>query len=197
MSRLVAAEEAKALRDGATEGPWRWYGDTATQSVYLATVDRGRQFVMSFFRWGMRGATPAFRGDGFMETAQHFAQYEVAPDATDRSDPRLYRHDFQGLRHPDARLIAAAPDLAYTVEQQAAQIFAEHALHKPRSIDLITAPECVDEECDHEKCPTESGSVCDHCFRLFENHLGEYATERISDEVLWPCASARALGVEA
>lgn len=127
--RIITADEAKTLREAATEGPWCWFGNTANRSIYLATIDGGRQFVMAFYRWGMRDATPAFQGaDHVMHNAEEYVQYEVAPDATDKADERLYRHDFQGLRHPDAELIAAAPDLAFTVEQQARRLEALEAL---------------------------------------------------------------------
>jgi len=119
-AKLVTPDEARALVEGSTSGPWRWFGDTRGRQIYLATVDRGRQFVMSFHRWGMQGATPAFRGEDYsgMRDAADYARYEVAADATSADDPRLYRHDLQGLRHPDATLIEAAPRLAATVIAQ-------------------------------------------------------------------------------
>lgn len=80
-----------------TPGPWFW--DVAPcGDVRLATPDRGRLFVMGFTRKGMQGAQPRFSlwGEG----------------------PRERRggimHDFAeagGEDHPDARLIAAAPEL--------------------------------------------------------------------------------------
>ena len=100
-------DDLRALAEAATPGPWEWYGDTRNKSVYLSTKDRGRMFVMRFVRWGMRDAQPMFTGPDGMVPASDRAIYEVAPDATDPNDPRLYRHDFAGLRHPDARYIAA------------------------------------------------------------------------------------------
>lgn len=80
-----------------TPGPWQW-DVTQSGEVRLVTPDRGRLYVMGFARQGMRGAQPRFSlwGEG----------------------PRERRggimHDFSeagGALHPDARLIAAAPEL--------------------------------------------------------------------------------------
>lgn len=40
--------------------------------------------------------------------ARELAIYEVAPAATSRDEPSVYRADIAGLRHPDAAFIAAA-----------------------------------------------------------------------------------------
>jgi hypothetical protein len=66
-------------------GPWRWFGDTRGQRIYLATQRRGRIFVMSFDRWGMRGATPTFQVNGCMEPASELARFEVG-------DPGIVGH---------------------------------------------------------------------------------------------------------
>lgn len=80
-----------------TAGPWHWF-EREDGYVYLATPDRGHLYVMDFARKGMRGATPRFslwNGD-------------------DRGRQGGIMHDFLeagGTLHPDARLIAAAPEL--------------------------------------------------------------------------------------
>lgn len=94
-----------------TPGPWQWFGDTKHGAPYLATVHGGRRYVMDFVRKGMNRAQPRFQIDGIMEPASDLAIYEVAPLATSADDTALYRHDIIGIRHPDAQLIAAAPDL--------------------------------------------------------------------------------------
>jgi hypothetical protein len=43
--------------------------------------------------------------------ARDLVVYEVAPNATHRDDPAVYRADVVGIRHPDAELIAEAPKL--------------------------------------------------------------------------------------
>lgn len=80
-----------------TPGPWQW---TCSGGVfYLRTVGRGLLTVMDFARMGMRGAQPRFskweegdreRQGGIMYKAEELGEL----------------HD-----HPDARLIAYAPDL--------------------------------------------------------------------------------------
>lgn len=80
-----------------TAGPWMWRVN-GSGHVYLRTIDRGGLYIMDFVRRGMQGAQPRFavwKGDdrerlgGIMMAASEF--------------------DFRN--HPDARLIAAAPDL--------------------------------------------------------------------------------------
>lgn len=87
-----------------TPGPWRWFGNTKSHDIHLATVDRGRVFVLNFVRWGMGSAQPRFQGRGakrgIMVPATELVTYEVD-----------YRRDITGIDHPDARLIAAAPEL--------------------------------------------------------------------------------------
>lgn len=48
----------------------------------------------------------AFVVDGIYREARGLAVFEVCRDATDRADPRVYRADIVGLRHPDAEFIA-------------------------------------------------------------------------------------------
>lgn len=80
-----------------TPGPWRWLR-RGQDGVHLGTPDRGLLIVMDFTRKGMTGAQPRFavwkgeergRFGGVMRTAD-----EIDLEA-----------------HPDARLVAAAPDL--------------------------------------------------------------------------------------
>jgi len=100
-----------------TPGPWAWFGNARTNSIYLATVHGGRRFVMDFTRWGMRGAQPRFQTErGIMVDAKDLLQFEVGDrsvigvDAA-KKDGSVYRLDIRGVASADARLIAAAPDL--------------------------------------------------------------------------------------
>jgi hypothetical protein len=109
---------ARARHAAATPGPWRWYGNTETRTVYLATAHSGRYHVLGFRRWGMRGAQPEFqiydRYEGpVRDRGSHgmvaFADLEARAGADrgpgfDVAVPR-YRHDFVGVGHPDAALI--------------------------------------------------------------------------------------------
>lgn len=80
-----------------TDGPWQWFAH-ANGDVYLATPDRGHLLVMDFARKGMQGGQPRFaewHGD-------HRERWGGTMVPADRMNI---------LDHPDARLIAAAPDL--------------------------------------------------------------------------------------
>ncbi len=83
-----------------TRGPWRWYGNTKNNDIYLAAPWGGRHLVMSFTRWGMANAQPCFYASGLRQDVGAFVEYECG-----------YRDDVVAIDHPDARLIAAAPEL--------------------------------------------------------------------------------------
>ena len=80
-----------------TAGPWEWRrnGDR----VYLRTINRGGLYIMDFVRRGMQGGQPRFAvWDG---------------DDREKVGGIMCGADEIDLRsHPDARLIAAAPDHA-------------------------------------------------------------------------------------
>lgn len=91
-----------------TPGPWRWELNKKSKVVHLCG---GRpQFdltVLDFVRWGMGGAAVRFREDrdrlNIMHRAEAFGAVVVG---------REHHADwFQGIDHPDARLIEAAPEL--------------------------------------------------------------------------------------
>lgn len=102
--------EIEARDQAATPGPWAWFGNTDVRDACLATPDRGRLYVMQFARWGMASAQPVFRDDAArqMVKASEVPVYEVAPKASSRDDPRVYRADISGFRNPDAEFIAHA-----------------------------------------------------------------------------------------
>jgi len=124
----------KALADSATPGPWGWFGSTR-HDFYLATRHSGRRYVMGFKRKGMRNAEPTFQVKGVMVPASSLAIYEVAPEATSKDDPSVYREDIIGFRHPDAAYIAAlSPDVAIALIARVER--AEAALRAWRDWDL-------------------------------------------------------------
>ena len=86
-------------RQQHTPGPWYWHASMETKQISLLTPDRGRLTVMAFDRWGMQGAAPSFCDD---ESVMEPAHKLVAPDHNGVATE---------IDHPDARLIAAAPDL--------------------------------------------------------------------------------------
>lgn len=71
-----------------------------------------------------------FMTDLMLVNARDLAIYEVAPNATSREDPAVYRADITGIRHPDAKFIAAAsPEavLALIEQLRAAEQRIQHA----------------------------------------------------------------------
>lgn len=79
-----------------TAAPWYWHTDHDGR-VSLRTPDRGNLIVMDLRRKGMQGAEPRFA---------HWP-------GIDAGDSRMRRGGIlePGLDHPDARLIAYAPEL--------------------------------------------------------------------------------------
>lgn len=88
-----------------TPGPWRWEINPKGRTIRLCGGARPLYdlIVMDFVRWGMVNAQPRFTVDGLMCKAEDFKR--VAPN---REHHAAW---FQLLSHPDANLIAAAPDL--------------------------------------------------------------------------------------
>lgn len=90
-----------------TPGPWNWFASDRGD-LQLATEHSGRLYVMQPVRNGMQGATlrfsrwgagPRGRRGGIME---RFDAFMVAGE----------------LRHPDALLIAASPELLAALEAE-------------------------------------------------------------------------------
>lgn len=113
----MSLKTIKERADAATPGPWGWTGNLKLRWVELSTLHSGRLGVMRFDRWGMTGAQPVFLdpesrslGMGAVTTvkASDVPIFEVCRDATSAADPRVYRQDILGLRHPDAAFIAHA-----------------------------------------------------------------------------------------
>lgn len=128
MEASEIAEEFIRLGRDATPGKWAWFGNTDAKSIYLATVDRGRVFVMDFVRWGKSGAAPRFNGILGMKRADEYAVYEVCLEAKSRDDERVYRADFHDIGHPDARYIAFAnPENARTLAEAYLDLLDENA----------------------------------------------------------------------
>lgn len=89
-----------------TPGPWDWYMSDRGEAM-LSTPDRGRLYVMQPVRCGMQGGTVRFsewgegprgRRGGVMRDAKEHLRNGV-------------------LMHPDALLIAAAPDLLAALQR--------------------------------------------------------------------------------
>lgn len=95
-----------------TQGPWRWEFNKKHKTVNLVG---GRPMfdltVMDFARWGMGGAVPRFR-DTSQDGLDLMNRLCDKPDWIEPEAGREHHKSWHQLvAHPDARLIAAAPEL--------------------------------------------------------------------------------------
>lgn len=88
--------EIEARHKAATPGPWRWFGHLPGKMLYLATVNRGRIYVMDFVRWGMRSAAPRFNVPS--ETPELTTMHR----ADELAETGSYDGYRIGIPHPDA-----------------------------------------------------------------------------------------------
>ncbi|MCL6446838.1 MAG: hypothetical protein K6U04_01600 [Armatimonadetes bacterium] len=82
-------------------GPWKWFANTKSKEIHLATNYGGRHFIIEFARLGFQKAQPVFQDhdEGVMYKA--FDRWLSEPD---------HKGDCT-IIHPDARLIEMAPEL--------------------------------------------------------------------------------------
>ena len=91
-----------------TKGPWRWEVNIKHKRVVLTGgKPRYDKDVLRFERYGMQGAQPTF-----CEIGDRDIQGEKASDLSCVIEGREHHESwFRGLNHPDAHLIAAAPEM--------------------------------------------------------------------------------------
>ena len=93
-----------------TPGPWRWEVNLKSRQIQLCGgKPRFDLTVMDFVRWGMWSAQPRLlrpMANSTMMLLEHATRYAVVVEG------REHHSDwFQGIDHPDAKIIEAAPDL--------------------------------------------------------------------------------------
>lgn len=114
-----------------TPGPWRWEINRKHKSINLCgglpagTYDKT---VLGFERYGMNGAAPVFHNwtaEGW--GGKPYRAFEVAVEKAGREHHADW---FALIDHPNAHLIAAAPDLLETAKKAAA-VMERHIYPKP------------------------------------------------------------------
>ena len=118
--------------------------------------------------------------------ARHYAEAERLLHPPQRDDMLLTRSE----RTAAALVHATLAVLIAENEELRTQREAVLALHRPEGL-VARAMACLDGMCAHEdECPEQEVQVCVECDDLRERASREAAV------ILWPCATARALGVE-
>lgn len=119
-----------------TPGPWRWEFNATSKTLQLCGgIPKFDKTVMDFARWGMGGASPRFNG-------KHAGDdHNILFRPSERQDwmvPFLGREHhaswLMDITHPDAQLIASAPDLAKRVHELEEEL-AKHVAYAASSVD--------------------------------------------------------------
>lgn len=123
MKQTGKIDEIRAREQAATPGPWRWYVNEHSKSMKLLTDHSGMHYVMGFDRYGMQGAQPTFqvyqKYSGPVNERKSRGMVKASELSRWNQD---YRHDDGWIEHPDAQLIAHAPeDIRYLLDELAAK----------------------------------------------------------------------------
>jgi len=96
-----------------TPGPWRWEISMTSKRLHLVGGLRPQYdlTIIDFNRWGMSRATMSLR-DTAHDGMNLMHKLHERPDWIEPFEGRAHHADWcSNVIHPDARLIAAAPDL--------------------------------------------------------------------------------------
>lgn len=99
-----------------TPGPWRWELNLDSRQLELCGGGGYDVTILDPVRWGMHGATVRFRDTDIRGNLLH-APHEVAAWHAPFPGREHHSHWLQDVTHPDARLIAAAPDILAALEE--------------------------------------------------------------------------------
>lgn len=136
--------EVLALADKATPGPWFWRVGNSSRRYELSAPHGGGTTVMDFVRKGMQHAMPRFGIclDGGLRGTRGGILLSV---------DELIERDPKGLlTHPDANLIAAAPEMADLLRECAAEIERLRAAY----VELATSGSASEISSEHHVKPT-------------------------------------------
>lgn len=122
---MIQTEEIRAMLEAATPGPWMWDMRTGSQSCMLVTAHSGRYYIMGFERWGFHNACPVFQTYKTYHgpVSKRGSTDLVRADKLAKPIPGMEHHiGFdEYIDHPDAKLIAKAPEIiAHLLTENAA-----------------------------------------------------------------------------
>ena len=86
-----------------TPGPWVWKINEVSKFISLVSLAQMKPIVMDFMRYGTQSAQPRFNVDMLMEKASDLSQTIKGQEHNANWN--------KTISHPDARLIAAAPEM--------------------------------------------------------------------------------------
>lgn len=130
-------QQIEADTEGHTDGPFRFEVRPHNHHVELCGgIPKFDLTVMQFTRWGMGGGQPYLRGK--TKDGKHCLIFKLSerPDWTTHAEGREHHVEwFRLIKHPDAQLLEAAPELLTEVRRLRAQLAEFHALADSASDD--------------------------------------------------------------